>query len=683
MKQYINRILLLSGCALAFASCDENSWNDDYLSEFEPDQPITEVKTIEYTLTAADYKTLAGISTNKALAGEEKADALQAVGNQGYFTDVITAKEYVPAFLASTSFPYFSLNNGSAIKLTYNVAQNLPQEISAIAAAPTVTIGEEDYQMSVWESETDYVDCFAPSKPASKFLPKLLRNALPDAQAGDYVIVNYNESDVDPVFTQTPDVPAFTLSEVLGSISKGDAVDISGYVAAVSTQGPIVADASGTVFVYQPTNNSELKVGDQVEISSTVDSFNYGFQISRGSSPEIVGTQDVTYPEAKTWTGSEIDQFVADAMASGAAPIAPVYSKFTGTVAVSGTYINIKLDGTTVQVSPYGASGTLKQQLTDGATVTFEGYVMAIASKGKYLNTIITKVGEKPVIDVNSVNAVASRAVTVASENVNAVYSFDGSVWAPAADAAILSHADYAAMGQSHDNLSGETPAQVLPMYLARKFPYAQAGDHKYVAYSYFVKAGDVPLRCDYYVFDGTAWTIDNGVTTVTDQFVKSAGKWMYDPNVYIVLPVGRGVEISTLYFQTCVDWVKANVPDGDAYVSSYGNNEYYCGTSAYQGNVDLRPSAAKAQYAGYADMSDEEVVALEKSRFESEVFPAALSILHPDAVPVEGLEVLYTINFGAYQGVNPTPTYDIVYKVVGKGQFEFVSCTWNDTPAE
>ena len=59
----------------------------------------------------------------------------------------------------------------------------------------------------------------------------------------------------------------------------------------------------------------------------------------------------------------------------------------------------------------------------------------------------------------------------------------------------------------------------------------------------------------------------------------------MYDPNVTITLPVGKGIEISTLYYQACTDWVFENIDkplgstgikSGMFYVTSYGNNEYY-----------------------------------------------------------------------------------------------------------
>lgn len=673
MKKYINRLAILSGCMIALAGCDDNSWNDK-LDGFE-EPSVTDVQTIDYTLTANDYKLLADNSTNKALAeAAGQSSALSAVGKQGYLTNVITAREYIPALLSDPKFPYFALSDGSAMKVTYRTTAEMPAEIEAAVNAEKYTLTEADYQ-EVWGSETDFAESFAPSHTAARRLPALLKKIFPSAQAGDYMIVNYNTSDTDPVFNTEPEEPEFTLSSVLGSIKKGDAVEINGYVAAISTQGPIVTDASGSVFVYQPNGNSDLKIGDQVVISSTVDSYNFGYQIARNSDVEVQGTQTVTYPAAKTWTGAEIDKFVADAMAEGAEPIKPVYSKFTGKVSVSGNYINIALDGTSVQLSPYGAGADLKALLPDGATVTLEGYVMAIASKGKYFNTIVTKVGDTKI----STLAVGSRAATVNSVSENALYTFDGSAWAPAANTTVLSHADYQAMGQRYDNLSGETPAALLPVYLKQKYPYAVADDSKFVVYYYYNGSATV-TRCDQYTYDGSAWVLNDGITEETAQFVRNGGKWMYDPNVTITLPAGRGIAISTLYFQTCVDWVKNNVPDGAAYVSSYGNNEYYCGTSAYQGNVDLRPSAAKTQYPGYDSMTDDEVVALEKKRFETEVFPAALSILHPDAMPVSGLTVLYTINFYYYTGTTQPAT--IVYEVTGPAKFTFVSCTWNE-PAE
>lgn len=115
---------------------------------------------------------------------------------------------------------------------------------------------------------------------------------------------------------------------------------------------------------------------------------------------------------------------------------------------------------------------------------------------------------------------------------------------------------------------------------------------------------------------------------------------------------------------------------DGNFYISKYGNNEYYCGTSAYQGNVDLRPAKAKEQYpAGYEGMTDEQIETLMMDRFCKEVLPGALATLHADAAPVAGLEVVYTINFAVYN--NATTNHTVRYKVTAPGTFEFIDCTW------
>ena len=48
----------------------------------------------------------------------------------------------------------------------------------------------------------------------------------------------------------------------------------------------------------------------------------------------------------------------------------------------------------------------------------------------------------------------------------------------------------------------------------------------------------------------------------------------------------------------------------------------------------------------------------------------------HPEAKPVEGLTVYYTIHFSAYDG-SATTAYDVVYDVTGAAQFTPLSCTW------
>ena len=76
--------------------------------------------------------------------------------------------------------------------------------------------------------------------------------------------------------------------------------------------------------------------------------------------------------------------------------------------------------------------------------------------------------------------------------------------------------------------------------------------------------------------------------------------------------------------------------------------------------------------------MTDDEIVALMKQRFEKEVCPGVLSVLYPNLEPVGDFEPTVTIHFYSYNGSSTTPG-TIVCKAVAKGKFEFVSCKWDD----
>ena len=170
--------------------------------------------------------------------------------------------------------------------------------------------------------------------------------------------------------------------------------------------------------------------------------------------------------------------------------------------------------------------------------------------------------------------------------------------------------------------------------------------------------------------------TIDE--TPGKDQFVRNNGKWVYNPSSVIELKAEKGNALTTAYMQAGVDWVKEHVDaplgvaPGTGYVSTYGNNEVYSGLSVYYGNADLRPASARKQYAKeYASMSDAEITAKMAERLQ-QTLGAALEKQNPEAVPVAGLDVFYTLHFGVYDG-NVTKTYEMKFKVVGKGRFEYV----------
>lgn len=685
MKNNIKHLLIAGGAMLALASCSEDSWNDLYLDGFEPGFTPTEVQTVKYTLTDADYARIADNRFNKLLAKEKGVSGeLEAVKTQKYLNAAIPAEEYIPNLLKDSLFKYFALSDGSAINLTYNEAGELPETMARLNEASEYIVSEEDYQ-KVYGSENDYTASFSPSHKASSNIPKLLAAAISDAAEGDYVVVNYNNSDVDPVFNETPEppTPGFTMSSVLTpELTKGTDITVNGVVTAVCNAGIILTDNAGSILVYAsgfPT--ADYKVGDQVIATGTTSAFKNCLQLPYDDNLQKVGTQAYTYPVAKDLTPDVL-------LAAGAneTPVLAIYGTMTGKIDISGNFINVYFgDRTDVRGSVYNATDAIKSQLTSGETYTLEGYFTQTSKSGDYTNCNFVVTAVKA--PAKSKRYKATRSVSVPSVNLNAVYVYDGSKWTQAgSDIVVVNPADYTAMGLTYGNFSNNQPAEYLPAFLRQKFPYAQADTEKYVVYKYHADKV-TSFACSQYTFNGSSWedTISRtGVRTVTNQFVRSDGVWRLDPSVTLTLPAGKNQPLSTWFFQACVDWVRDNVPDGVAYINTkYNNNDYYTGASAYQGNIDLRASSARNQNPdAYKDMTDEEIVALMKSRFENEVCPGVLSELYPDMAPIGDMQPTITINFFTYDGVT---TYKdstsvpavIVYKAVAKGKFEFVSVRW------
>lgn len=273
-------------------------------------------------------------------------------------------------------------------------------------------------------------------------------------------------------------------------------------------------------------------------------------------------------------------------------------------------------------------------------------------------------------------------ALKSASSTVNdllAIYTFNGTTWIPYSNASILNPSDYSAMGISYFS-SSVAPDNYMPSYLTLQYPYAEEGKEVAVVYFY---GNATTLAADEYAYVAGVWVKNNAVEIVTDQFVRANGKWIWDPSVVINLVPVRNDPFVMSYYQAATDWVWTNVDQaqlgittkGLGYVTSYGTNEYYTGCSAYQNTVDMRPTAARNQYAaGYTGLSDDEVTALMKERLAA-VMKEVLSVMNSDAKTIDGVDVTYTVNLGFYVGTNISKcTHSLVYKVVGPGEFEYVS---------
>lgn len=613
MKTYIKNTLLVGAVSLGMMSCSENSWND-HLDGFTGGPDFSNVQTLDYTLEVSDYELIAKNSANKALAESAGvADELKAVGSLGYLNDKILPAEYIPNLLQDPGFKYFTLSGGSSINVTYRIAKNLPEEMVNMNAASSYTVTKEDYQ-EAYGSEEDYAESFSPMATAAGNIPGILKSNFPDAAAGEYVLVNYNNSETSPVFNTPEDT--FEPSDILKDAKAGDDVTVNGVVTGVCARGFIFSDKGASVLVYLGSSyDGSYVLGDRLEISGTVGVNNNGLQFGESATIKKVGQESsVTYPAAKVYTGADMDA----ASKSGGVP--------------------------------------------------------------KFFNILLTGVESSAKSPAN----VKRRVATIANTAVSSLYLYDGSKWAPATDVTVLQPSDYKQMGVSGNALTADEARTMIPMFLSRTYPYAAAETSKYVLYS--LKGSDgTSLRSVEYTYDGTQWVdsiSEEGVITETNQFVFKSSGWKMDPSISLVLPRGKNQATSMWFYQAAVDWVSANIENASSWVDSYGTGEYYSGCSAYRGNVNINSSYATL-LSYYPGVQPEEIVKMMKSRFEHETGPGALSLLYPNMAPIEGLEPTVTVTFTAWTTGGANVEYTIVWKCVEKGKFEFVSCTWNDAPAE
>lgn len=675
MNTIIKNGFLALGAVALLAGCEENDWNDK-LDGFEVPQPGMNVESLNYTLTPADYTKISGNAPYTSIGTDEQRTLIGATGS---FSTDAEALEYIPAFLRDSTNNFFALSNGSAVKVTYNVATNRTPAVLAInKGVELLTLSEDDY-MTAWGSDDNYINAFAPATPASaRTLSGILKGEFPDAEAGQYAVVTYNEASENPIFGEIGggDEPVFEPTSVLGTAAEGADIQVKGYITAVNNRGFILTDNSGSILCYQASgfDVNSVAVGNQITLDGTVASYGKGLQIAiTDESYTIDGTGTYTYPAPTVYTGTMLDEAVTRTTNELAQ-----YVQITGKASVSGNYYNFIVDGaTTAQGSGYQVPQFIRDQIATDETYVIKGYFASVSS-GKFFNIVITSVESAA-----KASAPASRGAVndVTTTVKNAIMVFDGSAWAFASGVEVLQPADYKAMGQSYNNLSGTLPAKLLPIYLKTTHPYAAAEDEVIVAYNYY-NGTTSSYQAAQYIYNGSEWTVNAGETT--SQFVKRNGFWIYDPSVVITLPESRS-EPSITYYTAAVNWVFENISkpmggvslkDGPYMDVKYGNSEFYSGTSFYYCNADIRGANAKSKFPElYDQYTDDEVTELMKKRFCLETMPAVLAQIHPDAVPVDGMEVTYTVNFTAYTGARSVET--VVYTVTGKGQFKYKSCTW------
>ncbi len=347
---------------------------------------------------------------------------------------------------------------------------------------------------------------------------------------------------------------------------------------------------------------------------------------------------------------------------------------YTDTIAASKPY--------TLNKNDYDTAYT-----TASDTAYFKSVAQVKSNMGKILK------GKFPAATPDSMILVTyDLKVSGATVTTTALWRLVAAQWSEYVNASvyIMQKADYTSMNLKYDNFSGTQADSYLPVFLKSKYPYMAADKKLGIVYKHF-NSGKTTIKVDEYVYDGSVWAkVPNAVEeTHTDQFVKLNGKWVYNPSVALDLS-GQSAEVQA-YYQAAVDWVWENIDQpagcsakGQGYVTSFGNSDYYGGMTARYNNVDLNVTKAREQTAAStieaiknaypASMTDEQVEAKMKQQLIAEL-NGMLQKMHPDAVPVEGIDVIYTIKLPFYR----KNSHSIQYKVTAKGKFEYVEGSFKD----
>jgi len=563
---------LISGLAFAVLLGACTDVNDQF-DELDAKTAITNVKTYNYTLTTADYTSLGG-----------------AVKTSNAFSATSLPTDFLPAFLGS-KYPY--LDQGSAVKVTYNYKNAYPV-LTAYTASPKYTLVDADYAAA--STTIGVAKYFSPLNSASKYLPAILAASVPTAVNGDTYLVSYKYSDVEPKESAIQDVTVYTndFAESLG--------DFAAYSAA-GDQNWGWTSYSGDGYAKMTGYASGNKVNEDWLVSPQID-------LTGISSTTFNITQTAKYVNAK-W-----DQLTVS-----------VSTDFNGSNPTTATWTTLTLTN-----MPTGADWTFVNS-GDVNLSAYDGKKIFIAMK--YISTD-TNAATWEVTDlaVKGKKIVTKSATITDPIAIEEFYTYN-SGWKKTVGAYYLTTPDYDVMGETsgkpgqYNNFSSSIlPANYLPNFLKVKFPFALEGDIMNVVYKYY--STTTQTRADQYMFTSGTWTVYNPLVTKTDQYLRTASGWLFDPTVLYTMDAPD--------YQLVVDYVKASI--GATYVSSYGNDESYYGTSAYYKEFQTGAGKFNSKFSKWQDAVKE---AISKGFLPSK---------YPNAVAkVDGVDVKYIITFAGYDG--------------------------------
>lgn len=281
-----------------------------------------------------------------------------------------------------------------------------------------------------------------------------------------------------------------------------------GVVIAKYARGFLISDGTGKMLVYN-SKGYDVEVGDVVAVDGKTSLYSGLMQFNSPKVTKLERTAKVSQPVAQELTAADFTSYVT----------APYYAyvTYTGKLSITtndkgATYYNIAIDGTSAQGSiSFPLTGVVSPDL-NGKTVTVTGYAFG-QSSGRYLNTMIATIAEATPAKAK----IAFRAGANVQPNASVLYRLEGTEWKAYTNddvkVAVLSPKDYEELGSA----TVGDPANALPIYLAKKFPYLVDESMAVVVYA---KSKDAMAAKEFSVSNGV-WAPATNYTMETAVFVK------------------------------------------------------------------------------------------------------------------------------------------------------------------
>ena len=464
----MKKVLFFLASVLMLASC-ENFYINQNLggSDYNP----TDIRTVDYTLTDADYKNIVSNKDNIAIAEATLvADSLGVVDSTEYkaflqiatdlaFNKVAVADVYVPAFLAK-SFPQFS--KGSMFNITYKTSEGAPAYLSTFAATSKYTLSTEDYD-AIWgegKTGTYYLT------PATMMQ---LTSVLPaEAEEGAIWAVVYDYKDTEPVFGKVEEeefVPGGDPNFFLGT------PESRGYYTPTEV---IAAYKSG-----------DLGEGDSIKVGGIINKW-------YKKSSRFDEFLNVSY-YIKDNNDSVFEMYNSYSVNRDSFPIYDFVDEYNATcVDASGREFNL---GDTV--------------IGFGALTYYKNYNVYEFKSGCYL------LEHRPL--KTKANAAPKKAAAAANGKKTALYQYSNGRWAAYEHETVtvvaLPEDVYSAVGYTY---LLDKNKNILTTFLAQEYPYAQAGQAYTVVY---VATKEGAYNAIEFVYDGSAFVENLGISIVTTAF--------------------------------------------------------------------------------------------------------------------------------------------------------------------